>query len=183
MSMTFIQDTKTSDLVELRDGTVVSMRCIHPDDAPRLRVFYAQLSPSSAFFRFLASWKELTLERAEYLTHVDYRTRMAFVATLERAGQEFMIGFTSYACIGSYKNGIAEAAVVVLDQYQGLGLGTALLEHLAAHARTRKIHTFVGTVHVENKPMLRWLEYSGLQVETDDWGDGASDIRVKVELP
>jgi GNAT superfamily N-acetyltransferase len=169
--------------VELRNGITVNLRAIRPDDAPRLQAFFTQLSSQSAFFRFLTSWKELAREKAEYLACVDYKTRMAIVATIETGGQDQVIALASYAQLPSPDARMAEAAVVVQDQYQGLGLGTILLQNLAALARMNDISIFVGLIHAENTRMLLWLRNSGLDFVYRRTAEGASDIQVEVEIP
>lgn len=176
-------DTELGAPIQLRDGTHVRVRGIRPDDAPRLQALFAALSPPSAFFRFLTYWKELTRPQAEYLTRVDYCSRMAFVATIGSGENERVIGLASYALLPPAADGIAEAAIVVEDDYQGLGLGTNLLYRLAAFARGCQIRTFVGTVHYENEPMLRWLEGTRLRFEINCLSEDAAEMQVRVELP
>lgn len=178
-----VRDVTGYTTVELRNGVAVKLRAIRRDDAPLLQAFFTQLSPQSAFFRFLTSWKELAREKAEYLACVDYHRRMALVATIEMAGQDQVIALASYAQLPPPEARMAEAAVVVQDRYQRLGLGTVLLQHLATLARTNNIRTFVGTVHAENTRMLQWLQNSGLVFVCEKTAEGASDIQVEVELP
>lgn len=178
-----IPDVTSHTTAELRNGISVNIRAIRPDDAPRLQAFFTQLSSQSAFFRFLTSWKELEREKAEYLACVDYKARMALVATIETGGQDQVIALASYAQLPPPDARMAEAAVVVQDQYQGLGLGTILLRHLATLARMNDISTFVGLVHAENTRMLLWLRNSGLDFVHRKTAEGAADIQVEVEIP
>ncbi len=178
-----VQDTTNHITVGLRDGSIIHLRSIRPDDAPRLQDLFARLSPQSAFFRFLTCWKELAREKAEYLTRHDLQNRMALVATLQARGEEQLIGLASYTRLPPPEESTAEAAVVIQDQYQGMGLGTILLQHLARLARMSNICTFVGTVHTENLQMLEWLESSNLSFEWTVTAESASDIQVRVELP
>ena len=54
--------------------------------------------------------------------------------------------------------GKAELAFVVIDQYQGQGIGSALLRHLIVVARAAGLHEFIADVFAENSPMLRIFE-------------------------
>jgi GNAT superfamily N-acetyltransferase len=70
----------THDLT-LRDGSVVHVRAIRADDTARLQAFHAHLSMDSIIWRFFRSVPSLSDEQARQFTHVDYRDRMALVAT------------------------------------------------------------------------------------------------------
>jgi GNAT superfamily N-acetyltransferase len=65
--------------------------------------------------------------------------------------------------------GVAELAIVVDDDLQRLGLGTALVHALADAARARGIGRFIGTALTENvaarRLFLRLSPYSEVRVE------------------
>ena len=60
--------------------------------------------------------------------------------------------------------GPAEIAFVVRDDHQGRGLGSILLEHLAAAARERGVRRFEAEVLAENGQMVRVFRDAGYQV-------------------
>jgi GNAT superfamily N-acetyltransferase len=62
------------------------------------------------------------------------------------------------------QSGKAEVAFAVIDQYQGQGLGGALMHHLAAIARRAGLKELVAEVLPDNIPMLKVFEKSGLPV-------------------
>jgi|SRR5579859_125839 len=150
------------ETVELRDGARVLLRAIRPDDAPRLQAFHARLSPESIYLRWLSAHATLTDEEAEALSRVDYRERMAFVAVWPPAGPETIIGVARYALIPGEGPGVAEAAVVVADEFQQRGLGTRLLLRLIAYARAHGITTWVSEISAANARMLRFIQRGGL---------------------
>lgn len=166
------------DVVTLRDGTVVRIRPIRPDDAPRLQAGFSRLSPESIFLRFLDFRKELPDAEAAALATVDYRTQMAFVACLD-ADPESIIGVARYAVSDPSQPHVAEAAIVVGDPFQNRGLGTILLGRLVAYARAQGIHTFTATVRHENERLLRFIQRSGFPVESRVAGP-AREIRVEL---
>lgn len=149
----------------LADGTKVTLRPIRPDDAPRLQALHRRLSPDSIYHRFLDPRPELPDDEARRLAAVDYHLRMAFVATLEVEGEERIIGVARYDATRDPDAGEAEVAVVVEDAYQGQGLGSALLSLLGRYALKQGIQTFLATVHVQNQPVLRIIQRSGLPHE------------------
>src|SRR5690606_5560980 len=90
-------------------------------------------------------------------TTVDHRKRVAFVA---------LLGDDAVA-VGRYEgldSDSAEVAFVVDDAHQGRGLGSILLEHLAAAARESGLRRFVAEVLAENSAMVRVFRDAGYQV-------------------
>jgi len=163
----------------LRDGTTVTIRPIRPDDAPRLQALFYRLSPESIALRFLGHPKELPYEQAQQLANVDYQTRMALVATREEDSEEHIIAVARYAA-DSAQPDLAEAAIVVEDEYQKQGLGTLLLIRLVAYARTHGIRDFMATVHHDNAQIMRFIRRSGLPSQSK-LAAGVWEIVVKLE--
>ena len=62
------------------------------------------------------------------------------------------------------RHDLAEVAFLVLDEYQGKGVGTQLLKHLAILAKNRGIHELRADVLADNQAMLRVIEQSGFPV-------------------
>jgi hypothetical protein len=82
--------------VTLRDGGMIHLRPIRPDDVKRLQAFHGRLSRDSIFFRFFSPLPVLTDERAAYFTTVDYDHRLAIVA-VEGTGENEQIVTTARA--------------------------------------------------------------------------------------
>lgn len=167
------------DNVRLDDGTLVTIRPIRPDDAPRLQAFHTRLSPESIYMRFLEAHPVLFDAEARRFTTVDYENRMALVATREEQDQELILGVARYDTFGPNRPDEAEMAIVVEDAYQGHGLGLALLDHLLAYARQHGVRIFVAEVSSENDRMLHFVQRSGLPTEKR-LVDGTWELRVKI---
>lgn len=143
--------------VLLRDGHPVHLRPITPDDGDALREFHAQLSARTIYFRFFSAKPVLTDADVARFTEVDHVSRVAFVA-LEH-GQILAVG--RFDVIDERS---AEVAFVVRDDLQGQGLGSILLEHLAAAARERGVTRFVAEVLPENSRMLATFREAGFAI-------------------
>lgn len=166
----------------LRDGAMVRVRAIRPDDTDRLRAFHASLSFQSIVFRFFRAVPELPQELAERFTHVDYQDRMALVATSQASGargEEEIIAVVRYDRTGPHEAREAEVAFVVQDRWQGHGIATELLYRLAAYARERGITTFVALTMGSNQPMLDVFRYSGFP-HTSRFQDGEVEVRLDI---
>ena len=143
--------------VVLTDGGTLHLRPILPGDADRLVAFYSRLSAETIRFRFFAPHPRLSPAEVERFTHVDHRERVALVAML---GDEML-------AIGRYDQipgtNAAEVAFLVDDAQQGRGLGSVLLEHLAAIAAECGIERFEAEVLTDNYRMVRVFVDAGYQ--------------------
>ena len=148
----------------LDDGVVVAIRPIRPTDAGIEKEFIARLSPRSRRYRFLSGLKELTPEMLKRFIDVDYPREMALIATVPVEGREREIGVARYAR-GSQPDRV-EFAVVVADEWQGRGIGPALLERLFEVARTQGFAAIEGVVLQENRAMLDLMQRMGFTRET-----------------
>ena len=149
--------------VVLRDGGSIHLRAIRPDDAPRLLAHFSSLSPASAYLRFHGAKKRLSETELHYFTELDFGRRVALVATLRRGDDERIIGVGRYDVTPTDARR-AEVAFAILDEHQGRGIGTALLEHLAVIARAHDIVEFEAEVLGENNRMLDVFGASGFTV-------------------
>ena len=125
--------------VVLRDGTVARLRPIRPSDAEGIHRFHAGQSEESIYLRFFAPIRRLSERDVERFTNVDYVDRMALVALI----RDEIIGIGRYDRIAPTS---AEVAFNISDHYQGKGIGSVLLEHLAAIAQEHGITRFEAEV-------------------------------------
>lgn len=152
----------------LRDGGTAHLRPITPEDTPGIERFHAQQSPESIYFRFFAPIARLSEADLHRFTHVDQRDRVAFVITLG----EDIIGIGRYERLDDAS---AEVAFNISDAHQGRGLGTVLLEHLAAAARENGIRRFVADVLPQNQKMMHVFREAGYAV-TSAYEDGVVSL-------
>lgn len=159
-----VRDYATDAL--LRDGLSVHIRAIQPSDKGRLVAFFHSLSSRSIYFRFFQTKTLLTDQELTYFTEVDFVRHVGIVATLWDQGEEQIIAVARYCSPASQSPPTrAEVAFAVGDAYQGRGLGTLLLEHLASIARSHGITEFEADVLGENNRMLQVFAASGFDVK------------------
>src|SRR5881628_152185 len=140
--------------VILRNGASVRVRAIRPDDEPRLIALCRRLSPRTVYQRFF-SFRRLLPEEAHAFANVDYRQRMAVVAEIDDGQEPELIGVARYG--PSDEGTTADIGLVVADGWQGLGLGSLLLEEILRAGEQRGIHQFSADVLTENRRALRLL--------------------------
>ncbi|MGH2677335.1 MAG: GNAT family N-acetyltransferase [Actinomycetota bacterium] len=169
--------TRTS-VIALRDGTRVKIRPVVPTDKQRFLDGFARLSPASRYRRFLAPVDELSPDMLRRFTEVDYVNEFAYVALLLDEPGEPGAGVARYVRLPDDPE-TAEAAVTVVDEYQGRGLGTILLEALGAVALEQGIVRFSGLVLESNAAVREILVQLGARVRYDAPGL----VRVETDLP
>lgn len=162
--------------VKLLDGSMVSIRPIEPGDKAALVEGFEHLSPESRYKRFLAPMARLGTGLLEYLTEVDHHDHEALVAYSSSAEP---LGVARYVRTGEPDT--AEAAVAVVDDWHGRGLGTALLQRLGQRASEEGIRWFTATLLTENREMRQLLEELG-DAEIRDLGYGVLEARVRLEV-
>lgn len=146
----------TAEEIRLRDGSRATIRPIQPDDKALIVAAFAQLSPDSRYRRFFTTLDTLDERRLAFLTEIDHRDHEALIAIEPETGAG--IGVARFVRVDA---NVAEPAIVVVDRWQRRGLGLALLERLADHARAEGIARFSGVVLVENHDALRLVERLG----------------------
>ena len=147
----------------LRGGRSIEIRAICAADRTELLSALYRSSPQSLYRRFFAPKRGLTEGEIAYFLNVDFITHVAVVATLEEQGQSAVVGGGRYILVGPNK---AEIAFAVVDQYQGQGIGAALMRHLAAIARTTGLEELSADVLADNVAMLKVFASSGLAMRT-----------------
>ncbi|MPQ96726.1 GNAT family N-acetyltransferase [Modestobacter sp. I12A-02628] len=141
------------------DGGTVHLRPITPEDADGIVGLMERSSDQTRYYRFFGPMKRLSDRDLHRFTHVDHDNRVAFVVLL---GDE-LIGVGRYDRYPGTAD--AEVAFLIEDAHQRRGLGSVLLEHLAAAARERGITTFVAEVLSQNSAMVRVFLDAGYSAE------------------
>jgi len=149
--------------VILRDGQSLRVRAIRPDDKKRLEELFYRLSPRTRYLRFQYAKSYISPEELAYFTEIQPPQRCAYVATMGEGEHERIVGVGRYDMLPD-EGKRAEVAFVVEDNIQVRGMGTALLERLAATARRYRISRFVAQVLPENTTMLEVFDESGFTV-------------------
>ena len=150
------------------------VRPIRPDDSGRLARFHERQSPESIYFRYFSPRPRLSSHDIERFTTVDYVDRMAFIGLL---GDE-MVGIARYDRPPPL--GEAEVAFFTDDSNVGRGIGTVLLEYLAAAARDVGISRFSAQVLPQNRRMLSVFKQAGFAVNSR-FADGVIEVELAIE--
>jgi RimJ/RimL family protein N-acetyltransferase len=151
----------------LRDARPFKIRALRPDDRDGLLAAVGQTSAQSLYRRFFSPRRSFTEEQIAYFVNVDFVAHVALVAVLEENSRRLIIGGGRYIVV---QPGKAEVAFVVVDQYQGQGVGAALMRHLTAIARDAGLKELMAEVLADNVSMLKVFQKSGLRLGTTHEG-------------
>ena len=147
----------------LRDGRTVEIRAQRPHDREGMEAAIARSSSGSLYRRFFAVRREFSEKETDYFLDIDFINHVALVTVATDAGQPTLVGGGRYIVV---QPGQAEVAFAIIDAYQGLGIGSALMRHLASLGREAGLRELIADVLAENVPMLNVFERSGLPMST-----------------
>lgn len=144
----------------LDDGAEVALAAVTPHAKPLIERAMARVSPESSRRRFFTVRRRLSDAELDALTRMDGWRRYAVGATFAGPGGVEGLGVARFARLDDDPRA-AEVALLVIDPWQGRGLGRLLLARLAYAALERGIDRLTGLVLPENTPMLSLLRRLG----------------------
>lgn len=144
------RDSVTMDLA-LRDGARARVRVLRPGDTAELEKFVGGLSEDSIYYRFLTSG----ISREALISELSPRTGcLSLVAIMDGR----IVGLSSYCRSGPEA---AEVGLLILDEYQGRGLGTGLTERIARAANEDGVSMFEAIIDWNNTRMIELVRNLG----------------------
>jgi GNAT superfamily N-acetyltransferase len=176
-------DDSYEEVVSLSDGRRLHLRTIRPSDRELLREGFERLSPDSRYARFMVPKARLTDRELAYLTEVDGVDHFALGAVRRHLmSKDEGVGSARFVRLADEPD-VAEPAVTVLDDYQGKGLGSVLLQRLIEAAWERDVRWFRSELLAENKASKRMIESLSPEVRFQATGDGALVATIPVPEP
>ena len=159
--------------VDLKDGTSMTLRPVKATDERNVQELFHHLSDRDRYFRFFTSIQSLPHQEAQKLCHSNFRDEVAIVACVPRGRGEMLVGSGQF--LVDRRQNLAEFAVMVRQDHQNRGIGTALLKHLVRTARQQGIRGLKGQVLPGNYAMLHLIKKRGFPVKTE-LRDGALEM-------
>jgi acetyltransferase len=161
--------------IALADGTQLRLRPIESGDRCGVAALFAGLSPQSRYRRFFSAKLNLTSRELSYLTDVDHVHRVVIAAIDKRDGS--IVGVGQYVQAAD-RVGVAEVAVMVVDELQGMGIGTALAARTMERACANGLAHLTATTLWENRPARALLKNLRFRVR----GSSGPEIEHQLEL-
>jgi RimJ/RimL family protein N-acetyltransferase len=157
-------DPRDFSVIEtLRDGRKIEVRAQRQQDRNDLEAAILRLSDESLYRRFFIAKRRFSEQEAEHFLNIDFVNHVALVAAAHENSKQAIVGAGRYIVL---EPGTAEVAFSVVDEYQGQGIGTALMRNLSLIARQAGLSKLIAEVLVSNAAMLRVFENSGLEMST-----------------
>ncbi len=167
----------------LRDGRIVLLRPIKPEDEPLWLEMFQNFTEESIRFRFFQIIKDTPHETRIRYTNIDYDREIAIVPELAENGRKRILGVVRVSIEPDGKTG--EIAFIVADPWQGLGLGTKLVDYAIEVCKDMKIETLYAIMLADNFRAIGLMKKMGFQVASMDpeTVKGVLDLREEETQP
>jgi RimJ/RimL family protein N-acetyltransferase len=136
----------------LRDGGQIDIRALRPEDEADMLAAIGKTSAQSLQRRFFVMKRHFSEKERAFFMDVDFKNHVAIVAVAEEAGRRVIVGGGRYIV---FEPGRAEMAFVVVDTWQGRGIGSILMRHLVKIASDFGLKELTAEVLPENTAMLK----------------------------
>ena len=171
---------------KLKDGAAVTLRPIKPEDEPLWHELLAGCSTQSRWFRFNYLFKQTTHEMASRYCYIDYDRELAIVAEVEEEGRRKLVGIGRL--VADVDHQTAEYAVIVVDRWQGRGLGGMLTDYCLELAKKWGVKQVVAEIAKDNSRMLATFRNRGFEINSPHGagrgdGDEGADVGCGRQAP
>ncbi len=146
----------------LRDGRSVLLRPIKPEDEPLWLEMFQNFSEQSIRYRFFQIIKDTPHEVRVRYSNIDYDREIGIVVELKEERRQ-ILGVVRLIIEPDGKKG--EIAFIVADPWQGLGLGTKMVDHMIEICKNKKLETIYSFILPDNHRAIRLLNKMGFKIE------------------
>jgi RimJ/RimL family protein N-acetyltransferase len=161
----------------LRDGRPVEIRALRPDDRADMLAAIERTSMKSLQRRFFVPRRSVSEQEMAFFLDIDFESHVALVAQINAAGRLAIVGGGRYVIA---QPGQAEIAFIVVDAYQGQGIGTILMRHLIILAHDAGLKQLIAEVLPENSAMLKLLKRFSFKIVP---GGSPQVVHLALRLP
>lgn len=144
----------------LRDGSAVEIRALRPEDEAAMLAALEQASAQSLQRRFFVMKRHFSDKERAFFMNVDFKNHVGLVVLVAGAGRETIVGGGRYIV---FEPGRAEMAFMVVDPWQGRGIGSILMRHLLTIATEAGLKELMAEVLPENAAMLNVFRRFGFK--------------------
>jgi acetyltransferase len=165
----------------LKNGREVLLRPIKPEDEPLWLEMFQSFSDESIRYRFFQILKDTPHEVRVRYCNIDYDREIAIVAELTGEERKKILGVGRLSIELDGKSG--ELAFIIGDQWQGLGLGTKMVDYVLEIAKEMGVETVYAIMLPDNYRALNLTKKMGFKLEYLDDGTAKGTLDLKEEFP
>ena len=170
---------KYETLWKLRDGRTVLLRPIKPEDEPLWLEMFQNFSEESIRFRFFQIIKDTPHETRVRYCNIDYDREIAIVPELTEDGSKKILGVARVSIEPDRKAG--EIAFIVADPWQGLGLGTKMVDYALEICKDMKLETIYAIMLPDNYRAINLVKKMGFTIKYLEDGTVKGTLNLKEE--
>jgi acetyltransferase len=159
---------KYETIWKLRDGKTVLLRPIKPEDEPLWLEMFQNFSEESIRYRFFQIIKDTPHETRIRYCNIDYDREIAIVPELTEDGHKKILGVTRVSIEPDGKKG--EIAFITADPWQGLGLGTKMVDYTIEICKDMKLETLYAIMLQDNYRAIALMKKMGFTTQNQDDG-------------
>ncbi|MGD0978727.1 MAG: acetate--CoA ligase alpha subunit [Candidatus Bathyarchaeia archaeon] len=171
--------TKYETMWRLRDGRTVILRPIKPEDEPLWLEMFQNFSEESIRYRFFQVLKDTPHETRVRYCNIDYDREIAIVAELTEEGRKRILGVARVSIEPDGRTG--EIAFIVADPWQGLGLGTKLVDYVLEICADMKLETIYAIMLADNYRAMGLMKKMGFTIKYMDDGTVKGTLSIREE--
>jgi len=157
----------------------VLLRPIKPEDEPMWLEMFQSFSEESIRYRFFQMLKDTPHEVRVRYCNVDYDREIAIVAEIVENGKKRILGVTRLSIEPGEKSG--EMAFIVSDYWQGLGLGTKMVDYTLDIAKEKGIDGVYAIMLQDNYRALSLAKKMGFNIDYQSDGTVKATLSLKEE--
>ena len=161
----------------LKNGQEVLLRPIKPEDEPMWLEMFQSFSEEAIRYRFFQILKDTPHEVRVRYCNIDYDREIAIIAELAENGRRKILGVTRLSIESDGKSG--EMAFIVTDYWQGLGLGTKMVDYVLDIAKEKGVENVYAIMLRDNYRALSLTKKMGFNLEylSDGTVKGVLDLK------
>lgn len=171
--------TKYETTWRMRDGRMVILRPIKPEDEPLWLEMFQNFSEQSIRYRFFQIIKDTPHETRVRYCNIDYDREIGIVAELNEDGRRRILGVVRLITEPDGKTG--EIAFIVADPWQGLGLGSKMVDFMIEICKDKRLETVYGVMLPDNYQAIQLMKKMGFTIQYLEDGTVKGTLNLKEE--
>jgi acyl-CoA hydrolase/GNAT superfamily N-acetyltransferase len=152
-----------SNTQTFKGGVQVRFRAMKPSDEEAMRKFFYRSTREMIYYRFFYSIKTMSHDKMQEYVNVDYTKEISIVGLVGKKGNEKMIA--EARLVRDERSYCGEVAFLIDEDYQGIGIGSYLMEFLTSQAREQGLQGLTAEVLPDNQSMIKVFEKTNLPLE------------------